>query len=105
MTSCMGNEMETVCHCNLRENAQLIADILDADVEGKVYSTIDWTPTAERLPDRADAYLVTVTSGSKYGPFVDVVFFFADPGYWDCSGFDVLAWAERPEPWEREEEE
>jgi hypothetical protein len=28
---------ETVCHCNVKENAQLIADILDVDVRGEVY--------------------------------------------------------------------
>lgn len=30
---------ETVCHCNLKENADLIAFILDFDAEGKVF---DW---------------------------------------------------------------
>ena len=28
---------ETACHCNVRENAELIAKILDDDVDGKVY--------------------------------------------------------------------
>ena len=28
---------ETVCHCNVKENAELIAKILDDDVVGKVY--------------------------------------------------------------------
>lgn len=28
---------ETVCHCNIEENAQLIADILDMDVRGEAY--------------------------------------------------------------------
>lgn len=27
----------TVCHCEVKENAELIAKILDADVEGKIY--------------------------------------------------------------------
>lgn len=31
--------MKTVCHCNVKENAQLIADILDMDVRGEVYET------------------------------------------------------------------
>jgi septal ring factor EnvC (AmiA/AmiB activator) len=31
-------ELETVkCHCNLKENAELIARILDDDVDGKMY--------------------------------------------------------------------
>jgi hypothetical protein len=42
---------ETVVHCNLKENALLIADILDADAEGKVY-TPNWnvaeTPVGAR---------------------------------------------------------
>lgn len=28
---------ETVCHCNVKENAELIARILDDDVDGKVF--------------------------------------------------------------------
>lgn len=28
---------ETVCHCNVKENAELIAKILDDDVDGKVF--------------------------------------------------------------------
>ena len=28
---------ETACHCNVKENAELIAKILDDDVDGKVY--------------------------------------------------------------------
>lgn len=66
---------------------------------------IDWTPTAERLPDRAGAYLVTVTNISKYDPFVDVEYFYADIGEWAYYGYDVIAWAERPDPWEREDED
>lgn len=31
------DEMETVVHCNLKENAELIAKILDADVDGEVW--------------------------------------------------------------------
>lgn len=31
------DEMETVVHCNLKENAELIAKILDADVNGEVW--------------------------------------------------------------------
>lgn len=27
---------ETVCHCNVKENAELIAKIMDYDVDGKV---------------------------------------------------------------------
>lgn len=29
--------METVCHCNLKENAELIAEILDRDAEGAIF--------------------------------------------------------------------
>ena len=29
--------METICHCNLKCNAELIAEILDSDAEGKEY--------------------------------------------------------------------
>lgn len=31
------DKMETVAHCNLKENAELIAKILDADVDGEVW--------------------------------------------------------------------
>lgn len=31
------DEMETVVNCNLRENAELIAKILDADANGEVW--------------------------------------------------------------------
>lgn len=30
------DEEETVCHCNLRENAELIAKILDCDVQNQI---------------------------------------------------------------------
>ena len=31
------NEDRCVCHCNLKENAELIADILDHDAENQIY--------------------------------------------------------------------
>lgn len=31
------NKTQTVCHCNLKENATLIAEILDVDAMNKVY--------------------------------------------------------------------
>ena len=32
-----GLNKEHVCHCNLKENAELIADILDHDAENQIY--------------------------------------------------------------------
>ena len=32
------NDGDCVCHCNLKENAELVARILDCDAENKVYT-------------------------------------------------------------------
>ena len=72
--------------------------------------TIEWIPTADRLPDEAGMYLVTAMSNglSQFGkgptPFVDAEYFFASRNEWEYEQYDVLAWAELPEPWEREDE-
>ena len=34
----VGDDEETVAHCNLKENAELIASILDCDASGEVYT-------------------------------------------------------------------
>jgi len=66
---------------------------------------IEWTPTADRLPDEAGSYLVTVMShglpqlAQEPVPFVDVEYFFASRNEWLYEQYEVIAWAYLPEPW------
>ncbi len=57
---------ETVCHCNVRENAELIAKILDDDVDGKAFE----------FPKRGKWELIDG----------------AEPMRWGCSRCKYLSW-------------
>ena len=47
------NAEDTVCHCNVKENAELIAEILDCDVDGKAYRLRDIPMKPIETTDRA----------------------------------------------------
>lgn len=81
---------------------------------------ITWVPTSERLPEEAGFYLITVKSRGKDDPFrlkpwdgvsTEVGFdrFIntrrdTNRGqWWAVRETDVLAWAELPKPYRREE--
>ena len=57
---------ETVCHCNVRENAELIAKILDDDVDGKSFE----------FPKRGEWELIDG----------------AEPMRWGCSRCKYMSW-------------
>ena len=57
---------ETACHCNVKENAELIARILDDDVDGKTFE----------LPKRGEWKLIDE----------------AEPMRWGCSRCKYLSW-------------
>lgn len=57
---------ETVCHCNVKENAELIARILDDDVDGKAFE----------LPKQGEWELIDG----------------AEPMRWGCSRCKYLSW-------------
>lgn len=39
-------DVDTVCHCNVKENAEIIAQILDFDVKGEI-APVSWMPLPE----------------------------------------------------------
>ena len=60
---------ETVCHCNVKENAELIARILDDDVDGKVYEMPrrgEWIKHPEVKNIYGGVYIECPFCGEKY---------------------------------------
>ena len=60
-------------------------------------SALQWIPCSERLPDDEGYYLTTTEFGGVYCD------------YWDSIRWDrterVIAWMERPKPWQSKEED
>jgi len=64
-----------------------------------------WIPCRERQPEHSGVYLVTQAPFRYMDvPFVDIAYYSAVEKEWKVDLYAVLAWAERPEPWEREDE-
>lgn len=47
---------DTVCHCNVKENTELVAEILDYDANGEEAPTVDAVPVSELLNLRDELY-------------------------------------------------
>lgn len=61
---------------------------------------IEWIPCSERLPEKQGEYLITATYLGE--PYVTTDDYFSY-GWDDWDG--VIAWAERPKPWEGADDE
>ena len=70
-------------------------DLLNEEKAGRlVYPGNRWIPVTERLPEKEDAYLVTVES--MFGNYVTRERFFRNRWSYSC----VVAWMPLPEPYE-----
>lgn len=96
-------EYETVCRCNVKENAELIAQIFDYDVCGEVAPFaigFRWISCSERLPKPGERVLTTD------GAFVGEMYI-DKRGKWrrynvvnheTMMALDILYWQPFPEP-------
>lgn len=110
----MVGECETVCHCNVKKNAELIAQILDYDVCSEVAPFVNeqckmdnmlesprrWITCSERLPKLGERVLTTD------GAFVGEMYI-NKRGQWQrynvvnhetLMALDILYWMPLPEP-------
>ena len=94
--------------CRLTADDELIQQFIDVLEKGFIEEVdnaptiepIEWIPCSERLPEKYGEYLITATYIDK--PYVTTDEYFSYG--WD-DWEEVTAWAERPKPWKRKNDE
>jgi len=111
-----GGKQELIDICNVKSNAEMVAEILNTDNNHEVWSRPqgEWIPVSEKLPNICGVYNVTkrvIEGGRRY--------YIADSCYFDGTGTwhndnrinfgrepvnCIIAWQPLPKPYKKEAE-